>query len=293
MMVEDEFYATAQSFTAHLHHAEYKRLMREAREKKKERGGVLESHAPGDATRTVKDGLRRRELEGRQRRGIGEVVGGLFSSDPEDEELEKEEERVGDLWAGTSLAPLMRRGSSGKVSLKGLEKISGATRAARGFGPSSGGERSDMDVNRVEEGTVWVNGTDAGKRRSSLDGDKGKRAIEKNVPDSTESAARKRNGRIAAPNLLKTEQSSWEDKSKPDAKPVNAPSKKHKSFIDSLDDFDADVFDQIQAQTEPRPARSPISPEEPQMKRENKDSGKKKGKKDRSARYDEIPIFLV
>lgn len=343
MMVEDEFYATAQTFTAHLHHAAYKRLMKEAREKKRRLPAVpeMEMQIPDDATRGVRDRLARRALEDRQRSGVKALVGGLLSSDPEDVEeldleLQKEEGRVNDPWAGTSLAPLMRYESNERVSLKGLERISGATRAAQGFGPSRGRARVEAEGEGEgdESGSgsrIREDGTRATRAEASSDLDGGARATyeagesskvnsnrsetvrskassteqkrrvskEKEMPAPSVSRPARENHRVPEPKLVRKEQLVSENKSNPaliikSAKAEAAP-KKYKSFINSLDDFDEDMFEQTQTQARATQRTGPASLEkpqpQPQIKREDK--GKDKDKKDRSSRYDQIPIFLA
>ena len=341
MMVEDEFYATAQTFTAHLHRAEYKRLMREAREKKR-RG--LAPAVPGildDAARAVRDKLTRQALDERQGSGVKALMGGLLSSDREDEgELEREEEKVNDPWAGTSLAPLMRYDSNERVSLKGLERISGATRAAQGFGPSrgrvstgvEGGEGEDENGNgsRRENGThvtggdassdleegaramyevrgsssANINGSEAARAKSSSM--EQKRQESKELPPApARSKLAREHHRIPEPKLVKKQNMASENDNKSKHGLTNKPTKaapakkKYKSFIDSLDDFDQDTFEQAQTQTQTqarssqRPALASAAHEKPQPRIKHEDKGKDKDKKDRSSRYDEIPIFLA
>lgn len=309
MMVEDEFYSTAQTFTAHLHHAEYKRLMKEAREKKRQQPAVPAVSI--DATGEVKEKLKRRALEERQSTGVRSMMGDLLSSDREgDEELEREEEeKVNDPWAGTSLAPLMRDDSSSRLSLKGLERISGATRAAQGFGPSRSRGAVEVEVVEDESESKRKNATQAKEDRSNNSLSRAGRAMRKAGESSClvgPEAARSKasfmkeeesprsnglpapprpatgNYQIPEPKLVERGDMVSRDKSKP-ARDV--PKKKYKSFIDSLDDFDEDMFEQTQAQV----SRMPALPEKPRTKREVKE----KEKKDRSSRYDEIPIFLA
>jgi len=333
MMVEDEFYATAQTFTAHLHRAAYKRLMREAREKKRRLPAVPETEIqiPDDAARGVRDRLARRALEDRQRSGVKALVGGLLSSDPEDEEeLEKEEGRFNDPWAGTSLAPLMKPESNERVSLKGLEKISGATRAAQGFGPSRGragvvkedsGSKGSQDGTHATRGEassdldggaramyeagesrrVNSNRSEAVRSKANFADQKSRVSKEKEAPAPLISRPARENFRIPEPKLVKKEELISENKSNPALidRPAKAGAgaapKKYKSFIDSLDDFDEDVFEQTRARARQRtgPASLEKTQTHPQIKRDDKGKDKDKDQKDRNSRYDQIPIFLA
>lgn len=342
MMVEDEFYATAQTFTVHLHRAEYKRLMREAREKKRRGLAPAVPDIPDHAARAVRDQLTRQALDERQGSGVKALMGGLLSSDREDEgELVKEEEKVNDPWAGTSLAPLMRYDSNERVSLKGLERISGATRAAQGFGPSRGrvgtrlevGEGEDESGNRsrrgggthatggdassdLEEGaramyevrgrSININGSGTVRAKSSSMEHK-RQELTELPPAPARSKLAREHHQIPEPKLVKKQDMASENNNKSKHGLINKPaktapaSKRYKSFIDSLDDFDQDTFEQAQTQTQTRtqarlsqrPALASAAHEKPQPRIKHEGKEKDKDKKDRSSRYDEIPIFLA
>lgn len=139
MMVEDEFNEIARSYTAHLHYNEYKRLMREAKEKKR---AILK--VPKDASFEVKHKFARKGLDERQDVGLNEVGvgGGLVDSDDEERKIADAEKEIVEPWAGTTLAGLMDGNGSQKRSLKGLDSLSSHSRAAQGFGPSTSQEAS-------------------------------------------------------------------------------------------------------------------------------------------------------
>ncbi|KAJ9613340.1 hypothetical protein H2200_003282 [Cladophialophora chaetospira] len=148
IMVEDEFQTVAQSYTAHLHHAEYKRLVKQARQ------------APPKAlppptspmSKQAKSRLRMATLQRKQNETLQRVTG--------DESIEDDNEqaKVADLWSGTSLAPLMASGTQQKRSLVGLEGISSSTKAGLGFsrsqnsppkdGEENGDDTMDLDTTR-------------------------------------------------------------------------------------------------------------------------------------------------
>ncbi|KAE8555524.1 hypothetical protein EYB25_000221 [Talaromyces marneffei] len=138
IMVEDEFYAIAQQFTRHLHHAEYIRRKKQA---KKMNASVLrEMERPTDGkTPMSKETLKRKEserLHERQRKGLEPSVRRPEDSDDdlaEEEEEDEEEEKEDDPWYGTSLHTFMTSPRKNR-SLVGLERIRSKTRAAAGFG---------------------------------------------------------------------------------------------------------------------------------------------------------------
>lgn len=129
MMVEDEFQSVAQSYTAHLHQAEYKRLIREARNKPPK--PLPEPTSP--MSKTAKSRLKSVILQKKQKNALAQVMG----TNPQDEE---EEDDVVDLWSGTSLAQFMSNSSQGKTSLVGLERISSTTKAGFGFARADTGQ---------------------------------------------------------------------------------------------------------------------------------------------------------
>jgi hypothetical protein len=161
IMVEDEFLATARTFTAHLHHAEYKRLKALARERKRT---SMPSPFPGPGSgddSTLPTLLKRKKAAGAnlaRSRAALESIGAMKSSrsgssTPLAAELDENDSgpdfsskrsppQADDPWLGTSLAPLLspqkRRKEAHLIvppSLAGL-KGTGArsnTRAARGY----------------------------------------------------------------------------------------------------------------------------------------------------------------
>lgn len=126
MMVEDEFQTLAQSFTAHLHHAEYKRLMKKAREAP--RRELPEPTSP--MSTTTKQKLQRQARDKSNKEVLDRMILGSQSADMAND---VEEDKVDDPWRGTALAGLIATGSQEKTSLKGLDKMPSSTRAAQGF----------------------------------------------------------------------------------------------------------------------------------------------------------------
>ena len=121
IMVEDELQAIAQTFTHHLHAAEYKRLKKKAREAPPRTTGMLPRLSP-NAPREVKRKFEVMALQDQQK--------SVLSEDAED--------KARDPWLGTSLAGLMGSSSQPKKPLIGSQDIQSSTRAANGFGRGEG-----------------------------------------------------------------------------------------------------------------------------------------------------------
>ncbi|KAB8261103.1 hypothetical protein BDV32DRAFT_148968 [Aspergillus pseudonomiae] len=105
IMVEDEFYAVAQSFTQHLHYAEYAKRKKEV---KLQNAAAIQNLArPTDGVTPVSDVTRRRDaadaLSARQKAGLEQIQSKRPRVDSEKENEEVEDE----MWAGTSLHGLM------------------------------------------------------------------------------------------------------------------------------------------------------------------------------------------
>jgi hypothetical protein len=140
IMVEDEFHSIAQTFTQHLHHAEYQRL-------KKARDVGPPALQPTEQMReeTTKK-MEARNLRARQKETIANLANGANLS------MQENEEQEDDPWLGTSLAGLMTNASNQKrTALVGLEKIQSSTRAAKGFGRVTG----DSPADRREKMSVF------------------------------------------------------------------------------------------------------------------------------------------
>ena len=129
IMVEDEFQTVAQSFTQHLHHAEYQRMKKKARD-----AGPKPLPAPTSNMRQeTKAKLQASLLHGKQNAALNGMLNGAVRATAGKEE-DEEEERENDPWLGTSLAGLMATdGPRHRTALVGLEKIASSTRAAKGY----------------------------------------------------------------------------------------------------------------------------------------------------------------
>ncbi|CAG7949190.1 unnamed protein product [Penicillium nalgiovense] len=140
IMVEDEFYAVAQTFTQHLHHAEY--LRRRKQVKAENAAGIGEIERPTDGRTPVSNEVERKReaevLRERQKAGLAQIGDGGVDGRDEDEDDER--------WAGTHLYGLMM--SPRKVrSLVAAHAPKSSTRAAAGFGqpPTLGSGRARVN----------------------------------------------------------------------------------------------------------------------------------------------------
>lgn len=149
-MVEDEFYAVAQTFTRNLHYAEYVRRKKEA--KLRNEATIQGISRPTDGVTPMTDETRRRKvseaLSARQKAGLNQTMGKRPRVDSEDErgehKVEDAEEDGDSLWAGTSLHNLMMSPRSAR-SLVGLQGVKSSTRAAAGYSQTSNSSRSRTD----------------------------------------------------------------------------------------------------------------------------------------------------
>ncbi|PYI26743.1 hypothetical protein BP00DRAFT_381164, partial [Aspergillus indologenus CBS 114.80] len=136
MMVEDEFYSVAQSFTQHLHYAEYVRRKKEVKAQRQQQ----QNTGLGDLVRRPTDGVTplseerkkrhaQEELAARQRVGLEtmNIRKRPVVSDDEEGVAEEEEEEEDGAWAGTSLHELMVSPRKNR-SLVGVQGIRSATR---------------------------------------------------------------------------------------------------------------------------------------------------------------------
>ncbi|KAL4946343.1 hypothetical protein BDV06DRAFT_136592 [Aspergillus oleicola] len=162
MMVEDEFYSIAQTFTRHLHYAEYVRRKREAKDRNAD--AIRDIARPTDGWTPVSAEMKKREkareLERVQEGGLDSVLGKSERRDDGDGG-EEEEELEESSWAGTHLQELILSPRRAR-SLVGLKEMRSSTRAAAGFaqaetsrsggGSGSGRRFDDDDAGCVNEG---------------------------------------------------------------------------------------------------------------------------------------------
>ena len=141
-MVEDEFLATAQTFTKHLHHAEYKRLKKLVRDHD---ASVLPNiNRPTDGTTRMRVELQRKkqaaDTELTTRKGVESILtGAKAKGDPTEEDassdsdFEINHDDTGP-WQGTHLQRFMVNSPRKELkSLVGLQSVNSHTRAAAGL----------------------------------------------------------------------------------------------------------------------------------------------------------------
>ncbi|KAJ5610920.1 hypothetical protein N7510_007639 [Penicillium lagena] len=143
IMVEDEFYAVAQTFTQHLHYAEYVRRTKEAKARNAASLGELDR--PTDGRTAIPKNVQRKheaeKLAARQKSGLGQVLGG---------NAEEHEDTEDEMWAGTHLHDLLTSPRKAR-SLAGVQTIKSATRAAAGYGKAAAFTSSQARVTSGEE----------------------------------------------------------------------------------------------------------------------------------------------
>ena len=178
MMVEDEFYSVAQSFTQHLHHAEYLRLKNLA----KARGisGLGTGSRPTDSVTEMREELKKKKQAEAQaekhKQALAKLGGGVARkrvklSGDEANDSETEED---DLWAGTTLKGLMASPSKMKTSLMGLQGQRSSTRAAAGYSPPKApGSKPNVtfDMSTSIETRKQAKGRDASSQATASDDD--------------------------------------------------------------------------------------------------------------------------
>jgi len=130
-MVEDEFLSTAQAYTKHLHHAEYKRLLASAQERTEAGAEIIRPvdwRVPRSKELTIK--LRARDMASKVESALDKGC----SDDEQEEEIVIGDKHLADL--------ILRTGDGGdngkrrpKISLiNGAQMAKSTTRAAAGYG---------------------------------------------------------------------------------------------------------------------------------------------------------------
>lgn len=134
-MVTDEFMSTAQLFTAHLAHAEYRRQKTMARKREAALGGADAISRPVVGLLS-KDGQRKKQGE-LHRAGVKAVLKGEHSEEEED-----------DPWAGTQIASLMMSPRKRDTLQPKAAVGRSSTRAAAGFNPARPLDLRGRPINR-------------------------------------------------------------------------------------------------------------------------------------------------
>ncbi|KAL8867787.1 MAG: hypothetical protein Q9174_005436 [Haloplaca sp. 1 TL-2023] len=147
IMVEDEFYSTAQLFTSHLHHAEYVRLKNLARARPASRPTDMRTAMREETKQKHKAearGERNQEAVEQMKKDARARVN-TYMSDQEGEEEEADGKGPAAPWEGTSLHKLMTPvDKKNLTSLKGLHGLQSSTRAAKGYHRSDGKSKTSF-----------------------------------------------------------------------------------------------------------------------------------------------------
>ncbi|KAM0795557.1 hypothetical protein BDR22DRAFT_589760 [Usnea florida] len=137
IMVEDEFHAVAQTFTKHLHHAEYIRLRNAAKERNA--STINDISRPVALDTTMREETRKKkEAEARQvkiKDALESIKGTKRAKGPLDEsDSDFEEDRQDDPWQGTQLQHFIHMTPKKPLTgLTGLQGVISHTRAAAGY----------------------------------------------------------------------------------------------------------------------------------------------------------------
>lgn len=134
-MVEDEFYSIAQSFTQHLHYAEYVRKRKEAKAQSAAAMREIERQTD-DQTKMPKELQMRKEVNALA--ALQEPVLKQPEERGENQQNEQDDsENDDDTWAGTHLHGLMTSPRKVRSLVGGAHGMKSSTRAAAGFGRTS------------------------------------------------------------------------------------------------------------------------------------------------------------
>ncbi|KAK2836920.1 hypothetical protein FQN49_006589 [Arthroderma sp. PD_2] len=141
IMVEDEFLATAQAFTAHLHQAEYTRKKKQAKAEHATKVMNMTQRRPTDSrtpmSNETRKNIEREASSARHQEALDKMKQDagrpLVDSELEDDDVgASEEDRDDDPWVGTSLQTLMVTTRQPRP-LVGLQGIRSSTKAALGY----------------------------------------------------------------------------------------------------------------------------------------------------------------
>ncbi|WPH04560.1 Hypothetical protein R9X50_00745200 [Acrodontium crateriforme] len=160
IMVEDEFYATAQLFTKHIHHAEYVRLKKLA----KGRGsGTLQNIS------RPTDGRTTQSFEQKLRREVSDKDKLVAVTLKRVAAQEDEGESDDDMLMDPQLTGLMAKSQRANDDLSALVKTKANTRAAAGFSQSprkAGRETARSHFNRLAESRPLIKKDCAGEKEA-------------------------------------------------------------------------------------------------------------------------------
>lgn len=294
-MVEDEFYAIAQTFTQHLHYAEYVRRKKEAKAQSSAEIGTIKRPTDGK-TPMSKELQQKKEAEARaarQKAGLGNVAGHGDKDDTDDDDDDD------DTWAGTHLYGLMTSPSKSR-SLLGTHTLKSSTRAAAGFGqafesqgdPRQKGHGSQgaplprsAELHRVEIGEATASSED-----DDLDGQACSPLMQPRQEKSRtpgRSSATSSPSTVRRPTFMNTTSTPDKVKSRP-ARPSTQPKYKFKSKVQML----FDDLDEL-----PEPSRSntsiPDKKSRPRSAAQKPEVAPEHNLESKNSRYKDVPTFLL
>jgi hypothetical protein len=289
-MVEDEFYAVAQTFTQHLHHAEYLRRIKQA--KLENANAINDIARPTDGKTIMREEKKRQKeseaLSAQQRAGLSGMKAKRPRVESEEGDTDTDVDQEDDPWFGTSLHRLMTSPRQTR-SLVGLEVIKSSTRAAAGYRqlpkPKSG-SGSFQSVQEPQKGPSLTTLDETASEDDDLE--LAPTGIIKTSPSSQKRFHKKRASSgvvIKSIDALKEphETENSHDSSGPETKKgipkyssssTSNFSSKMKLLLDELDDFDG-------------------SPKTKEMKIKDERSYNQKMPEKKKSRLNEVPTFLV
>lgn len=289
-MVEDEFYAVAQTYTQHLHYAEYLRRRKEVKAKNATILGDIE-RPTDNRTPLPKEAERKREREAlrqRQKAGLAYVEdGGVNEIDDDDDKL----------WAGTHLHGLMMSPRKTRT-LVGSHSLKSSTRAAAGFkqAPASATTRPRVDsIGSVTSamrspGSEAIEINEETASDSDDDLDHQSQSAMQPPPQKAESTPRhhqldlQTTPRAHRESNLRNNSTSKEKGKQPNGRPSPTPAFKSRvqSLFDDLDELpESSRMNNSIAKT-----KAPSASQPPETGRRNNLNHKK-------SRHNEVPTFLV
>ncbi|KAA8648278.1 hypothetical protein EYZ11_009992 [Aspergillus tanneri] len=288
MMVEDEFYAVAQTFTKHLHYAEYRRRKKEA--KLQNAAAIQDLARPTDGVTPVSDATKRREtadaLSTRQKAGLEKIQSKRPAVDSETSDDDIEDDlALDETFAGTSLHDLMMSPRKAK-SLVGMQGIKSSTRAAAGFSQAS---NNGAGVTRADhEGADGNGGEETASEDDDLD-------LDVKTPTATIPHPRARfigsDSKVSKLGSCPLSSRSIDDR---ETKPLQSMGTKYKTHAalkskkrSLVDDFDELPEPHNSYRQTPSGATSSIN--KPQQKNQSDNDLKSKKK----SRLNEVPMFLL
>lgn len=288
IMVEDEFYAIAQSYTQHLHYAEYVRRKKEAKAQNAAAMGEIQRPTDG-RTAIPKEVQQRKEAEGLlalQKSGLEQLA---VHGDKGDSETDD------DAWAGTHLHGLLASPRKAR-SLAGALALKSSTRAAAGFRQPSGlnGTQSQVSANSPvappsRAAVVYIDQLDE-ETASSEDDDLDGQAqvsvpstirVERKVSGPDTSRASRRTG----PN----NESTPKERQVASVRARHKPPKAFKSRVQML----FDDLDEVPNSSVPNTSISDIRDESSTENRNSTTVADNKNLDPKSTRHKDVPTFFV